>query len=467
MRPPLFQNSDIARISRGEILSGDPSAAVSGFAIDTRKVLPGDAFVAFEGERTDGHRFLPQASQAGAVTALVTRRDTPATTGLCLIAVEDAVLALQELATAHRNRFQIPLVGVTGSNGKTTTRSALETVLSAGLRVCASRGNFNNHIGLPLSLFALDETHQAGVFELGMSHLGEIAVLTRILRPEIGVITNVAPAHLEGLGTLDNVIRAKGELAEALPEEGRLFLNRDCPNSTSLASMTRAQSSGVRLRKNGADAWVSDLQVELARLSGTIHVRHVREPAMEIPFDLPLSGRHMAYPLIFAAAVAAHLGLDEQTIRGGIAAFRPAQGRMDIGNRGGVQVIDDCYNANPASTDAALDHLEEAPVSGKRYAVLGDMLELGEESGHYHRKVAARCLKSTRLEQVYLFGEEFRAALAGDEPTGRVQRIDDKDRISSLLAERLQKGDCLLVKGSRGVALETVLEKLFGAGDAA
>jgi UDP-N-acetylmuramoyl-tripeptide--D-alanyl-D-alanine ligase len=456
----LFTAGQAASLTGGELLQGDPATPLQGFSIDTRSLQPGDAFVAMPGQQVDGHTFLAQAAAKGAVAALVTRRVDEAPAGLALLRVADPVEALQRLASDYRRRFDIPILAVTGSNGKTTTRAAITAVLAEGMEVCSTRGNLNNHLGLPLSLFELRPRHRAGVFEVGMNHLGEIALLCRLLEPSLGVITNVGPAHLEGLGSLENVARAKGELMEALPAEGTLFVNGGCALSRGIAERFAGRVRTIALEDATAFARGRELKVGFNRLSGFIELPSLE---MTLPFDAALSGRHMAFPLLFAAAVAAELGLGPEVIERGLARFKPEHGRMEVRQERGVWVIDDCYNANPASMEAALDFLLSVPVEGRRFAVLGDMLELGSYSDGYHRAALERCGAASGLEGAYVFGAEFLAAAGGPGSHGRVLAARTKEEIATLLAERLEPGDALLVKGSRGVALETILAKLFSA----
>ncbi|MBI4870512.1 MAG: UDP-N-acetylmuramoyl-tripeptide--D-alanyl-D-alanine ligase [Candidatus Riflebacteria bacterium] len=457
-RTVLFTACQAALLTRGRLVQGRAETPIEGFSIDTRTLRAGDAFVALPGQKVDGHGYLGQAAAKGAIAALVTRAVPEAPAGLALIQVEDPVAALQALATDHRGRFELPMLAVTGSNGKTSTRAALEAVLSTGLEICATRGNLNNHLGLPLSLFELREPHRMGVFEVGMNHLGEIALLCRILKPSMGVITNVGPAHLEGLGSLENVARAKGELMEALPPSGELFVNGTCPLSLGIASRFRGTSLTVAPDDPAAFARCESLRVGFHRLSGTVVVPSLD---LRVPFDAPLSGRHMVFPLLFATAVAARAGLDAATIERGLARFRPEHGRMEVRQQEGIWVIDDCYNANPASMEAALDFLLSVPVAGRRFAVLGDMLELGPYSGDYHRRMLERCRDASGLEAAFLFGGEFQKATPDGNSGNRVRVLARKEAIAGELAERLVPGDALLVKGSRGVALETVLQALF------
>ncbi|MBI4866818.1 MAG: UDP-N-acetylmuramoyl-tripeptide--D-alanyl-D-alanine ligase [Candidatus Wallbacteria bacterium] len=455
----LFEAGEAAAAAGGSIVAGDPRTQILGFSIDSRTVEPGDCFVAMPGQKVDGHDFVERAASLGATAAMVTRPLASPPAGLAILQVADPVNALQTLASLHRARFDVPFVAVTGSNGKTSTRAAIAATLGASFPVCSTRGNLNNHIGLPLSLFRMRRFHRAGVFEVGMNHLGEIAELCRILRPGMGVITNVAPAHLEGLGSIENVARAKGELMEALPASGELFVNADCELSRGIAARFAGAVRPISLDASGAFARAARLQIEFASLSGQIRVE-----GSEIPFTSPVSGRHMAYPLLFAAAVAARLGLGAEAIGRGLAQFRPEHGRMEVHRSGEVWIIDDCYNANPASMEAALDFLLSAPVEGKRWAVLGDMLELGGHSAHYHRQVLARCEGAAGLEAAFCFGKEFLDAAGGPTRGGRVELHASKSAIADTLRARIGPGDAVLFKGSRGVALETILRELFPEG---
>ena len=419
--------------------------AFEGVSTDSRTTTRGALFVAVRGPRYDGHDFVGAAGGRGAAAALVERvPDVP----IPFILVRDSVRALGELAADWRRRFgDLLLVGITGSNGKTTVKNMVAAIFGTLGPVSATRGNLNNEIGVPLTLCELDAGHRAAVVELGANHRGEIAALTTLARPAIGVVTQCAPAHLEGFGSIEGVARAKGELFECLPDDAAAVINADDPYAglwRELAHPRRCISFGA-----GANA---DVRVHAA--SGTEPGRVALDtPAGRVEADLALPGAHNALNAgaAAAAAIVADVGLD--AIREGLASVRPAQGRLES-KRGlrGAEILDDTYNANPASLQAGLQVLGAKPAP--RWLVLGDMGELGSSGADLHAE-AGRRARRHGVERLLVVGElGVEAARAfGDGAT----HFADCAALADRLRDELPRGATVLVKGSRAMAMERVV----------
>ena len=419
-----------------------------GVGTDSRTIPAGALFVAVRGPRFDGHDFVDGAMRRGAAAALVERAPNAS---IPFIPVRDSVRALGELAAAWRNRLRnLLLVGVTGSNGKTTVKEMAAAIFRTLGPVSATRGNLNNEIGVPLTLCDLDAGHRIAVVELGANHRGEIAALTTLARPSVGVVTQCAPAHLEGFGSIEGVARAKGELFERLPDDAAAVVNADDPFAglwRELARPRRCISFGA-----GADA---DVRVRAASDTGERRIA-LDTPAGEVKIDLALPGAHNAVNAGAAAAVAIAAGASLDAIREGLATVRPAKGRLES-KRGprGAEIIDDTYNANPVSLQAGLRVLGGRPAP--RWLVLGDMAELGPEGANLHAEAGrhARCHGVERLLALgELSAEAARAFGAG------ATHFADCAALVERLRYELPDGATVLVKGSRSMAMERVVEAI-------
>ncbi len=458
---PCFTARELAAATGGRWL-GDPAAPVEGISTDTRAIPAGSAFVALRGERFDGHDFLAEAARSGASGAVVARgRAVAGPPGLPLLEVEDTLLALGAIARLHRLRFSIPVVGVTGSNGKTTTREMIAAILATRAPVLKTEGNLNNEVGVPLTLLRLDASHTAAVIEMGMSNRGEIGRLTAIAEPRVGVVTNAFPAHLAGLGTVDGVAEAKGELYRGLPADGIVIANADDPRM-----LHRALKSGRRvLTFSGGGAKGADVSVLGVLSQDPEGMRFLLGiGTKEVEVRLPLVGQHNAVNAAAAAAAALSLGCSDREIVRGLAGVRPVGRRLRVERlRSGVLLVDDCYNANPASMKAALLTLRQLAGTGRALAALGDMLELGPTEDDLHRELG-RDAAAAGLAALVTFGPRARltrlAALeAGMNPSDTFH-TEDPLPLVAFVRERLRPGDALLVKGSRGMKLERLVEAL-------
>jgi UDP-N-acetylmuramoyl-tripeptide--D-alanyl-D-alanine ligase len=437
----------------GVSLHGESDLAVEGVSIDSRTLAPGELFVAIQGERFDGHAFVADAFRRGAVAAVVARPEgSDGAPGPTLL-VEDTVTALQDLAAWYRGRFDPSLIGVTGTNGKTTTKDMIAGALSMSMATLKTEGNYNNHIGVPLTLFRLGRDHAAAVVEMGMNHPGEIARLAELARPEIGVVTNVSRAHLETMLDLDSIARAKGELLEALPVDGVAVLNADDPRVMHQASRTRARVETFGLSE-GADT----RGVEIEETRGGVRFR----VAGGVCVELRVHGTHNVMNALAALVVSRTLGVDQEDAARGIASFTPSAMRMDIGRAAGRTILNDAYNANPGSLAAALETLVAVAAGRPTAAVLGDMLELGPASGAAHREAGALAAQMG-IDYLFLFGREVEAlaegAIASGMPRERVSTYETKAALAQDL-EDLPDDAVVLVKGSRGMRMEEVVELL-------
>jgi UDP-N-acetylmuramoyl-tripeptide--D-alanyl-D-alanine ligase len=458
--PPVtdvhYTAEDVARITGGRLVARSPRP-IRGAAVDSRAVQPDELFVALRGERTDGHRFVEAAAAAGASAVLVTQ--APANTGtlgdVSIIRVRDGLAALHALAAAWRTRFDPLVVGVTGSIAKTSTKEAVAAVLEQRFRTLRNEGNQNNEIGLPLTVLRLSHEHQAAVLEMGMYVGGEIADLAAIARPRIGVVTAVQPVHLSRIGTIEAIERAKGELVEALPSDGTAVLNADDPRVRRMSSRTSARSVTYGFAED------ADVTAEAVQSAGADGMRFVlRAGGARTPVAIPTLGRLAVHNALAASAVGLAAGLTLDEITAGLARGWAAPHRTELVRAGGVTIVDDSYNASPASVSAALELLAGLP--GRHVAVLGEMLELGEGHISGHRTVGEAAAAVVDLLVVVGAGaapiaEAARdAGLAGD----RVIQVQDRDAALDALRPRVRSGDVVLVKASRGIELDVLVADL-------
>lgn len=443
--------------------------------IDSREVSPGSCFVALQGEHRDGHEFLAEAVSRGA-SAIITERSQVArlsgcwvvdarhlpsplapsdpTRPLCLL-VEDSLQALQRWAGYWRRQHRVRVVGVTGSVGKTTTKEMIYSVLSRQFRTLKSEGNYNSEIGLPLTLLQLTPDHERVVVEMGMYALGEIAQLAHIAQPMIGVVTNVGPTHLERLGTLERIAQAKRELVEALPPTGVAILNADDERVVAMASHTQARVLCYGLRPE-CEVWADGIISQ--GLGGMRFCLHHRGEVLHV--RTPLLGRHSVHAALAAATVGLVEGESWEEIVAGLKQISAHLRLVALPGPYGSTLLDDTYNASPASTIAALNLLGELP--GRRIAVLGDMLELGDFEDEGHRKVGRRALEVVDLLITVgplgrIMGQE---ALACGMDEDRVLTVEDNRAAIAHLRELIEGGEVILVKGSRGSAMEEIVNAL-------
>jgi len=445
----------LPRIAEFVSASGEfaPADLAQACSIDSRTVGVGQLFFAVKGERLDGHDFVDQALERGAVAAVV-RRDQLGRypERARLLAVEDTLVALQTLAMAVRKLWGKPLIGITGSMGKTTTKEAIAHVLSARLRVLKSEGNFNNHFGLPLMLLKLEPEHDVAVIEMGMSHAGEIRALAKIAQPEVGVVTNVAPVHLEFFDSVAGIARAKYELIESLPSGGTAVLNAD---DEYVSQFGRDFKGKVVMYGTRATA---DVRAENVRSRGAegsefdVVVGSVREHAR-----LPLVGEHNVLNALAAVAVGLERGLKASEAVGALASLAPADKRGEVLRLGNITVINDCYNCNPKALSAMVDALA-AMEARRRIVVAGAMLELGPAEEDLHRQ-AGRHIAEKKIDVLLGVNGPAQAMVEAARQAGtRAEFVSTAEEAGEWLASEARDGDVILMKASRGVKLEKALE---------
>jgi UDP-N-acetylmuramoyl-tripeptide--D-alanyl-D-alanine ligase len=449
---PLSKIAEFVAAS-GDLPRGSREAVAQAYSIDSRTIGWGQLFFAVKGERLDGHDFVASALEKGAVGAVV-RKDQlhRYASHAQLLAVEDTLVALQTLATAVRKLWGKPLVGVTGSAGKTTTKEAVAHLLATRFRVLKSEGNFNNHFGLPLMLLKLEPEHDVAVIEMGMSHAGEIRALAKIAQPEIGVVTNVAPVHLQFFESIAGIARAKYELIESLPANGTAVLNADdeCVSQfgrdfrgkvilygTLPASTVRAEN----IQPKGADGSEFDVVIGNSRAR----------------VQLPLVGSHNVLNALAAVAVGIERGLKLSEAAEALATLAPPDKRGQVVQLGNITVINDCYNSNPKALDAMVDALVAMPAR-RRIVVAGEMLELGAASEQLHRR-AGRHMAEKKVDA--LLGVRGLAQAMVESAAGagvRAEFVNTPEAAGEWLARETRDGDVVLLKASRGVKLEKALE---------
>jgi UDP-N-acetylmuramoyl-tripeptide--D-alanyl-D-alanine ligase len=456
---PTLTAAELAAATGGRLLHSS-DRAIRGGAVDSRLVEPGNLFVALAGERTDGHRYLRAAVDAGASALLVSELpaesgDLAEEGGPTIVAVRDTLLGLHAVAAAWRKRFSPLVVGVTGSIAKTSTKEAIAAVLAQRFETLKSEGNANNEVGLPLTVLRMGPEHQAAVLEMGMYVGGEIAQLAAIARPRIGVVTSVREVHLARIGSIEAVERAKGELVEALPADGVAVLNADDPR---VARMRRRTSARVLTYGFAPEADVRAEQVESAGLDGMAFAL-VTAAGARVAASTPALGRHGVHNGLAAAAVGLAAGMDLDLIAAGLARGWQAPHRDQIVRTGRITILDDSYNASPTSMIAALELLATLP--GRHVAVLGEMRELGEAHDRGHREVGAAA--ASLADMVVVVGEKATGIAAGAASLGEaVVVVPGREEALAELRDRLRPGDAVLVKASRGAGLEWLVESLVG-----
>lgn len=419
---------------------------------DTRAITEGALFVALKGETFDGHDYVLQAKERGAAGAVVAEdRPEYKQEGFAVVIVTDTRKAYQDLARFHRRRFSIPVIAVTGSVGKTSTRSMIAAVLSQKYRVLQTEKNFNNEIGLPKTLLQLTPEHKACVVEMGMRGLGQIAELAAIAEPDIGVVTNVGKSHIELLGSQDNIARAKSELVRALSEDGVAILNQDDSYVAAMADLCRGKVVGYGIESNAA---IRASRVVCSE-KGLRFACRCFDQVMDI--HMPLIGSHNVYNALAAIAVGRVLGLTEHQLQKGLSEYRGMPMRQELIHLGEYTFINDAYNANPASMSEALKSLALL-TKGRKIAVLGGMLELGDWTVREHEKIGAEAAE-LGLDALITMGSpaSYIADAARKNGLGAVYTARDHAGAADCLRQIIQPGDTVLLKGSRGFAMEKIL----------
>ena len=417
---------------------------LTGIATDSREVQKGDLYIAISGDRVDGHLFLKEVFDKGAGAALVSESFNQIK-GYQIL-VNDTISAIGKVSTLWREQFDFPIIGITGSNGKTSTKELLKHILSAKFDVHATEGNYNTSIGLPLTLLQLTSFHGASILEMGANQSGDIKELCKIANPTHGLITNVAPAHLEGFGTIENVAKTKGALFESL-SNGVSFVNI----TDNQVSKLKTYGDKVTFGLTPDCDYPADLHHEEdSTITLTINTREVPTNSTNLSF---------AKNIIATSAIAQELGLEWDAIIDRVQTFIPPKGRCEVKNNGVITIIDDTYNANLESTIAAIDYLKAFSGNGQRIFVFGDMLELGDSSIEQHKTIGEKC-NDSEISAVLTVGKET-IATDGALLIDFHRHFNHKDDLLESLNEIIKEGDKVLVKGSRGMKMETIVEALL------
>ncbi|HWR43278.1 UDP-N-acetylmuramoyl-tripeptide--D-alanyl-D-alanine ligase [Sporomusa sp.] len=451
---PDFSLTEVLKATCGRLASATGGKLFRGISTDTRTVQPGNLFIALIGERFDGHEFVAQAVSKGAIGVVVSRQ-TSVPANVAVIEVKDTLAALQALARFHRKRYQIPVIGVTGSNGKTTTKDMLAAVLSSRFNVLKTEANFNNEIGLPLTLLKLESVHEAAVVEMGMRARGEIHELTEIALPTVGVVTNVGETHMEILGSVENIAAAKAELVEAIAHDDLIVLNADDPH---VRAMQEKAHGRVVFYGLNPEAFVRAENISTGENGELTTTFDCCSPRGSFPVILHTMGIHNVYNALAAIAVGWELGLRPGEIKDGISSFIPGAMRQEVKRYGEYTVINDVYNASPLSMAAALKTLSDIS-KGRKIAVLGDMLELGEAAVEAHRRIGQLAAEQG-IDIVLTVGQlsQHIVDAAYEHGVKTTRAFTGHQEAIEALRCLMKPGDYILLKGSRGMKMETMLE---------
>lgn len=425
---------------------------ITSITTDTRQITEGSLFIPLRGNRFDGHNYIEEAFKKGACMSL-TENPNQVTTDQTIIWVASTHKALLDLAQYYRKQFKLPIIAVTGSVGKTTTKDLIAAVLSKKYNTLKTEGNFNNEIGMPLTVFRLEDHHECAVVELGMNHFGEIERLSRALLPDIAVITNIGVAHIENLGSQEGILKAKLEILEGLKAQGPLIINGDDVLLQTVASKEHPLITYGRASKHSyfAEGYTTKDNHMMVQIT---------TPKASYPVIIPALGEHMMYNGLVAVAIAEHLGLTKEEILEGLMTYKPSQMRMNIETSPqGVTLINDAYNASPDSMKASLKVLNDYEAKGRRIAVLGDMFEMGEHGPKLHEEVGA-FIAELDLDTLYTVGPLARLIAEKAEAMNtkrlKCQKFDTKEQCIKVLQQTQQQGDIILLKASRGMAFEEI-----------
>ena len=450
----------IAKAIEGKFIGSpvDRYRLIQGVTTDSRKVSEGSLFVPLKGEKFDGHQFLKQAIQAGIAASLWQEGvPLPEQVSIPLILVKDSLTALQRLASRYRRELDFPIIAVTGSNGKTTTKDLIASVLSVKYQVSKTEGNLNNHIGVPLTLLSMSEKTEIGIVEMGMNHKGEIAQLSKIARPDGAVVTNIGEAHIGFFSSRDEIAEAKLEIQEGIRGNGFLMINGDEP-----LLREKTEMSNYELVKIGFDPKENDqypVEIEMQGIKGI----QFSTKEKRTRFQIPILGRHNVLNALYAIEVGRFFELTDEEIQQGLAAATISAMRLQIQRaNNGMLIINDAYNANPTSMKAALDLLEEFEHAEK-WVLLGDVFDLGEKEEKYHREIGAYAV-TKKIDRVYTIGDRGKwiadGAIAA-KPQCQIQHFQSHDEASEHLAREGNQGVTILVKASRAMHLDQVVQKLI------
>lgn len=460
-----FSVTDILTASGGSLIHGSHQISFKDISTDSRTIKSGEVFIALEGEHFNGHRFISEVYEKGASGAIVKKgalkQEEQNGIGV-VIEVEDTLKALGDIARFWRKKHPIPVVGITGSNGKTTTKEMIGKVLEIPFNVLKTEGNFNNLVGLPLTLLRLKDRDEIAVLELGTNSRSEISRLSQISLPDVAVITNIGQAHLQGFRSVDELTEEKGEIFKALSKDGFAVINEDDPRVSSLGAACKCKKVRFAIQGN-ADIMAKDVSTDS---SGNVSFKLISKEG-DIRINLPLYGTFNVYNALAAAGVAKALGIGLEVIQRGLEDFSLPSGRMEVMDFGRHILINDAYNANPNSVEVALQTLVHFKGAKRTIAILGDMLELGEssKSAHIH---AGRLVSKLGIDYLFTMGEESIHIAHGAREDGmnreRIYSGKDHKEVSLKLRATIERGDCILVKGSRAMKMELIVEELMKEG---
>ncbi len=470
METVVWTIDEIIKATGGELLAAKSFHGFTGISIDSRNISDNELFVAVKGQNHDGHGFVQDVIKKGVRGIVVDREkfspmiEARGISDVYCILVDDTIRALGDLAAFHRQRFSIPIICITGSNGKTTTKEMTASILGQKFKTLKTLGNLNNEFGVPLTIFRMNHSHGAAVLELGMNHPGEIRRLSEICRPDLGIITNIGPAHLEGLGSIENVMSAKGELIENIKQDGVIILNGDDTCSLRLGGTARRKVSYFG-RSIYADIRAIDIVKQQKQTVFTLEL-----PNEKISVTINAPGQFMVLNALAASAVGYLSGLNASEIKSGIEAFTPVKGRMNVKeSRLGFFIIDDSYNANPGSMEAAIKTLVSLKGREKGALVAGDMLELGKDAQRLHENIG-QFAAGSGVNRLFLTGDYAPSVKKGAQSQGMTDQdiiIGDKSELVKSLVKFLAPKDWVLVKGSRGAGMEEIVKQLEAADETA
>lgn len=443
----------IGEFCKGKVV-GNPKEIVTNIIIDSRQVTEGSMFVAVKGEKVDGHKFVKDTFEKGAVCALV--EQVPQAEGTYIL-VHSTLQAIKDIAEGYRKTLKAKVVGITGSVGKTSTKEMVASILEQKYKVTKTLGNFNNEIGLPITVFRIQEDDDIAILEMGISDFGEMSRLTKIARPDICIITNIGQCHLENLGDRDGVLKAKSEIFQGLQENGVVILNGEDDKLRTITEVQGIQPKFFGLNENGENFCQAKNIVDKG-MEGT-EVTISFENGESIHALIPIAGQHMVYNALAGAIAGKVLGLTMEEIQAGIENYQSIAGRNNTIRTENFTILDDCYNANPMSMKAAVDIISKS--KGRKVAILGDMFELGEDELNLHREVGAHAGKAG-IDLLICVGErsEVMAEEAGKCTDKVVLHYQDREEVIARIGTLLKKGDIILVKASHGMGFDKIVKYL-------
>lgn len=442
----------------GKLLCGSAEQTFVGITTDSRKVVQDNLFIPLVGEKYDGHDYIEQCINSGA-TVCLTEKQIPQINSCAAVLVKDTAKALRDIATWHRNKYNIPVVGITGSVGKTSTKDMIACVLAKQYEVLKTQGNFNNEIGLPLTILNLNDSHEIAVIEMGMSGFGEISRLTAIAQPRIAVITNIGVSHIEKLGSQQGILKAKLEILEGLQPGGLVVLNGDDPLLRGLNGKVGFKT--VYYGMNPELDYAAQDYMSLGEAGTQFNIK-LGEKTYKVA--IPVPGVHNVYNALAAIAVGIEMNIPMNVIINGIAKYSPGNMRQNIITHNGIKIINDAYNASPQSMQAAINVLEELCTKTRGIAILGDMLEMGDMAKELHYSVGS-FIKDKKIDYLITVGKEakniMQAVIDSDNKTIKLQHFESNNDALDYILSIIERGDFILIKGSRGMKMELIADGIL------